>query len=103
MQQRLAIARGLIHDPQLLLLDEPFSGLDPEASQFLRHFLREEAARGKSVLLTTHDVEAGLGVCDRAAVLSRGCLTLDRSRHQLDPQHLTAALQNPAASTGTGS
>ena len=74
MRQRLALERALIHDPRLLLLDEPFTGLDDAARQALRERLRAARAAGAIVLLTTHDREAIEGLTDRAVTLVDGRL-----------------------------
>jgi heme exporter protein A len=84
MTQRLAIARALIHDPQILLLDEPFSGLDEAAAERLQNLLArihgEEPAR--STLLTTHDLTRGLDFASRVLILKRGKVVLDVPTHQ---------------------
>lgn len=77
MQQRLALARALLHRPSLLLLDEPYSGLDPQAAETLSDLLVEMRERGCTVLLTTHDLAQGLSLAERVLVLSRGRLVHD--------------------------
>jgi len=72
MQQRLAIGRAVLHDPEVMLFDEPYTGLDQDASAMLDGVLREVAARGRTVLMTTHDLARGLAVADRVLILSRG-------------------------------
>lgn len=72
MQQRLAIGRAVLHDPQVMLFDEPHTGLDQDASTMLDGVLRDVAARGRSVLMTTHDLAHGLALADRTLILSRG-------------------------------
>ncbi|HET6373442.1 MAG TPA: ABC transporter ATP-binding protein [Candidatus Polarisedimenticolia bacterium] len=72
MQQRLSIARGLIHDPQLVLLDEPYSGLDQEASRTLRGLLETVRGRGRTVVMVTHRLDEGLGLSNRIAIMSLG-------------------------------
>jgi len=74
MKQRLLIARALLPEPRLLLLDEPTRSLDPVSAQRFRGFLREEIAReqGCTVLLATHNAEEALELCTRVAVLDRG-------------------------------
>jgi heme ABC exporter ATP-binding subunit CcmA len=74
MRQRLTLERALIHDPRLVLLDEPFTGLDDAASAALVARLRELRARGSIVLIATHDLETVEGVIDRALVLRDGRL-----------------------------
>ncbi len=72
MQQRLSIARATLHDPEVLLLDEPFSGLDLEAAELLGAWLEGFVARGKTVLMATHDLEQGLKGARRWAFVERG-------------------------------
>jgi lipooligosaccharide transport system ATP-binding protein len=74
MRRRLLIARALVHRPRLVLLDEPFTGLDDAASAALVARLRELRARGSIVLIATHDLETVEGVIDRALVLRDGRL-----------------------------
>lgn len=85
MQQRLAVARAVLHQPQVLLLDEPYTGLDPNAAQVLTDLLAELAGEGCLVLLTTHNLERGLAVGRRVAVLARGRLVYDERREAIDP------------------
>ena len=72
MRQRLALERALLHEPRLLLLDEPFTGLDDVSAIALRDRLAQERARGAIVLVTTHELEAIDTLVDCAYVLSRG-------------------------------
>lgn len=72
MQQRLAIARAILHDPAVLLLDEPYTGLDQDAAGLLDALLREVAVTGRTVIMTTHDLQRGHALADRIAILSRG-------------------------------
>lgn len=72
MQQRLAIARAILHDPQVMLFDEPHTGLDPDASAMLDTLLTEVAARGRTVLMTTHDLGRALALASRFIILSGG-------------------------------
>jgi ABC-type multidrug transport system ATPase subunit len=74
MRQRLTLERALLHDPRLVLLDEPFTGLDDGASAALVARLQELRARGCIVLVATHDLETVEGIIDRALVLREGRL-----------------------------
>jgi heme exporter protein A len=74
MAQRLALARALLHRPELLLLDEPFSGLDAAGGEALEAALGRVREAGGTTVLTTHDVARGLALSDRACILSRGRL-----------------------------
>jgi ABC-2 type transport system ATP-binding protein len=72
MKQRLHIARGLLHDPPVIVLDEPTIGLDPVGARELRHTIAELASAGKTVLLTTHYMYEADALCDRIAVIAKG-------------------------------
>jgi heme exporter protein A len=72
MMQRLTLARATLHEPDVLLLDEPYTGLDQDASSLLDDLLRRESANGRTILMITHDLVHGLNLCDRVAILSRG-------------------------------
>ena len=74
MQQRLSIARALIHDPELVLLDEPYTGLDQHASRMLRGILEQIRGKGRTVVMVTHHLEEGLEVSTRIAIMTRGRL-----------------------------
>jgi len=76
MQQRLALVRALLHDPALLLLDEPDAGLDQAALRFLESTIRDAAA-GRTVVFSTHNLELGLRLSDRVVVLAGGSTTYD--------------------------
>ena len=70
--QRCALARVLLHEPELLFLDEPFTGLDLDARDLLCDVLREAHQRGTTLLMSTHDMSLGLSLCSSAIVLVRG-------------------------------
>jgi len=74
MQQRLAIARAVIHDPHLLLLDEPYTGLDQSGIAFLRQTLKAFMDKGRTAIMTCHDFAWGLELCTKAAILNDGNL-----------------------------
>jgi heme exporter protein A len=93
MQQRLSIARALIHDPELVLLDEPYTGLDQHASRMLRGILEQVRGEGRTVAMVTHHLEEGLEVSTRVAVMARGRLawespTAALSRDSLERTYL---------------
>jgi heme exporter protein A len=77
MLQRLAVARALVHEPNLLLADEPFTGLDRSGVELLARLLGEERARGAILLVVTHDFDAVAGLVDRVVVLHKGRVALD--------------------------
>lgn len=84
MMQRLAIARALLHDPELLLTDEPFSGLDIPSSDALEQLLRGLHAEGCTIVLAHHDLPHAFGLVDRLAVLRRGELVMDAAVRHVD-------------------
>jgi len=84
MVQRLAIARAILHDPSIMLLDEPYTGLDLQAADMLRDVLQELAASNRTVILTTHNLEQGLEMCDRVAILNKGKIAWQGERAGLD-------------------
>jgi heme exporter protein A len=75
MQQRLAIARAILHDPQILLFDEPHTGLDQDASAMLDGLLSEIASGGRTVVMTSHDLPRAANLADRVDILSHGVIT----------------------------
>ncbi|HLZ23181.1 MAG TPA: heme ABC exporter ATP-binding protein CcmA [Ktedonobacterales bacterium] len=83
--QRLAIARGILHEPRLLLLDEPDTGLDEEASTLLDELITERAATGGATLLTTHNIAHGLSRGEDTLVLAGGRLTYNGPSRALSP------------------
>src|SRR6266849_1748367 len=72
MMQRLSIARAMMHDPQILFLDEPSAGLDPQTKLLLWEIIREYNQTGKTILLTTHNMEEADALCDRLAIIDHG-------------------------------
>lgn len=76
MQQRLGLARTLVHDPKVLVLDEPASGLDPRARIEIREILKELQSMGKTILLSSHILSELSEVCNRIAILERGELVV---------------------------
>ena len=84
MQQRVAIARATLHDPSVLFLDEPFTGLDLQATSELKDRLRGLHTEKRTILMTTHDISCGLEMCDRVAIQSRGKFSLFESVDSID-------------------
>jgi ABC-2 type transport system ATP-binding protein len=78
LKQRLALARALIPEPKVLFLDEPTSGLDPESAVEVRRLISEMKEEGRTVFLTTHNLEEAESLCDRVAVFRTRLLTLDK-------------------------
>ncbi|MFC2609539.1 MAG: ABC transporter ATP-binding protein, partial [Peptidiphaga gingivicola] len=75
--QRLGLAVALLGEPQFLVLDEPTNGLDPAGIRWFRNFVREQAALGRTVLLSSHALSEVQAVADRAVVISKGSILLD--------------------------
>lgn len=84
MRQRLSLARTLLHDPQIVLLDEPYTGLDPHAANTLLAVLSSLRDGRRTVVLVTHNLGQGLELADRVAVLVRGRLALLEDRERID-------------------
>ena len=80
MQQRVTVARALVHRPRVLLLDEPFTGLDDAGSTTLAATLTDLAEEGAALLLVTHDVREGLALATQVAVMRRGAIVLREPR-----------------------
>lgn len=77
MEQRCAIARALVHEPKIILLDEPYTGLDPDASTRLTELLAEMHDGTRTIIVTSHDLSHGADLADRIAVLARGRLAYE--------------------------
>jgi len=90
MQQRLAIGRAVLHDPDVMLFDEPHTGLDQDACAMLDTVLREVAARGRTVVMTSHDLSRIGELASRFDVLTRGKIIASVSRSQIEPDELLA-------------
>jgi heme exporter protein A len=90
MAQRLAIGRAVLHDPDVMLFDEPHTGLDQDASVMLDTVLREVAALGRTVVMTSHDLSRAGDLASRFDVLSKGVITASVRREDIDPNDLLA-------------
>jgi heme exporter protein A len=101
MQQRLAIGRAVLHDPDVMLFDEPHTGLDQDACSMLDRVLKEVAARGRTVVMTSHDLARAADLASRFDILSRGTVVASSRREDMDPNQLLdfyrEALEKPAA------
>jgi heme exporter protein A len=80
MQQRLAIGRAVIHDPEVMLFDEPYTGLDQDASEMLDEVLKSVAAKGRTVVMTSHDLARAEDLATRFDILSRGVISASAKR-----------------------
>ena len=97
MKQKLAIARSLIHDPEVLFLDEPTANLDPEASKTVRDFILELKKERRTIFLNTHLLDEAERICDRVAILKTKLLTIgspDELRHSLIGRRVKVQLQH---------
>jgi ABC-2 type transport system ATP-binding protein len=83
MRQKVLLSAALLHDPDLILLDEPFSGLDVGSALVMRSLIQELAARGKVVLFSSHELETVERVCSHVVILHRGKIVADDSIEQL--------------------
>ncbi len=91
MQQRLSIARAIIHQPSLLLLDEPYTGLDQQAAEMLRQLLQTISTEARTVVMTTHDLQRALDLCDKVAILTRGQIAYQSEDPSLTEEDLRQA------------
>ena len=91
MQKRVSLARAILHDPAVLLLDEPESGLDQEALQMLERILQATVSKGRAVLMTTHNLDRGLALAHRVGILSGGRLAYEEKRTAIDAAELRDA------------
>lgn len=88
MQQRLAIGRAVLHDPDVMLFDEPYTGLDQDASSMLDEVLKTVAAEGRTVVMTSHDLARAEDLATRFDILSRGAIAASATRNQLHRSNL---------------
>jgi heme exporter protein A len=97
MQQRVALSRAMLHEPEILLLDEPFTGLDPQASRWLEATILALRRSGTTILLVTHDPARGLELSDRWILLARGRIAASGPSGATD----LAALERALGAHGT--
>jgi heme exporter protein A len=88
MQQRLAIGRAVLHDPEVMLFDEPHTGLDQDACEMLDTVLREVAARGRTVVMTSHDLARTADLASRFDVLSKGKIVASARQDEMEPDQI---------------
>ncbi len=96
MQQRLAIGRAILHDPQILLLDEPHTGLDQEASATLDALLREVSAKGRTIVMASHDIRRSVSLADRVDILARGVIAASAGQSETDEAGLAGLYESVA-------
>ncbi len=88
MKRRLSLARALVNDPELIFLDEPTTGLDPQARHLIWERLKRLVAEGKTILLTTHFMDEAERLCRRLAIMDRGRIIAEGSPQQLIVRHI---------------
>jgi len=101
MQQRLGLARTLVHDPQVLLLDEPASGLDPRARIEVRELLKEIKAMGKTIVISSHILSELAEMCDRVGIIEKGKLIFSGSQKELARRIATSRIVEVAVADRT--
>ncbi len=94
MQQRISIARALLHRPAIMLLDEPETGLDQQATTRLWEVLQAGEDGKPTIILTTHNLERGLELCDRLLILAQGKIAYQGARQDLDLADLKRTYQH---------
>jgi heme exporter protein A len=90
MQQRLAIGRAVLHDPEVMLFDEPHTGLDQDACRMLDNVLKEVAASGRTVVMTSHDLARAAGLASRFDVISKGVIVASQQGSAIPADGLLA-------------
>jgi heme exporter protein A len=90
MQQRLSIARAMLHDPHILLLDEPYTGLDQEVAEALNKLLQDAHGSGHTIIMVSHQADRTAALASRIVILSRGVIAHDAPTKGLDPLTLAA-------------
>ena len=88
MKRRLTLARALVNDPDIIFLDEPTTGLDPQARHLIWDRLKQLTARGKTLILTTHFMDEAERLCDRLAVIDHGHLVTEGAPRELIAAHI---------------
>lgn len=83
MKQKLALISAFLHDPKLIIMDEPFVGLDPKASFVLKEMMREHCDRGGSIFFSTHVLDVAEKICDRVAIIKAGRLVVTGSMEEV--------------------
>lgn len=99
MQQRLAIGRAVLHDPEVMLFDEPHTGLDQDACDMLDKVLRDVAARGRTVVMTSHDLGRIEDLATRYDVLSKGVISASSKKSELKSGNILTFYKNSLAGT----
>ena len=101
MKNRLSVARSLLHNPELIFLDEPTAGLDPVNARRIKRLIQQQQERGATVFLTTHDMAVADELCDRVAFIVDGEIHLINSPRALKLQHGRSQIQVEFGVNGT--
>lgn len=86
MKQKLAIIAAFLHEPKLIIMDEPFVGLDPKASHILKELMREHCRQGGSIFFSTHVLEVAEKLCDKVAIIKQGRLIISGTMDEVKGQ-----------------
>jgi heme exporter protein A len=100
MQQRVSIARAMVHSPQLVLADEPYSGLDESGARALTAVLKDLRSGGTAIIVVTHNLVEGLSLATHAAVMQRGKFVRYDAASRIDPKSYAAAYREALAAGG---
>lgn len=102
MKQRLAVARALVHSPSVLLLDEPYTGLDQNGAAIFTQMLEEQKDMGRTIVLTTHNVEEGLGLSDSVLILNSGRVVFQGDSRAMSGQEFKEIYREKVGNLATG-
>ena len=94
MQQRVSLARAIIHNPSIMFLDEPEVGLDRHAVSIMNDILNSAENKGNTVFLATHNLERGLELCDRFAILNRGSIVYQADKAEINTADFKSIYDN---------
>ena len=86
MKQRLTMCAALLHDPEVLIVDEPMVGLDPKAARLVKTIFREQAAKGRTIFMSTHSLEVAQEVCEEIAIIQAGKIVAKGTAKDLERQ-----------------
>jgi heme exporter protein A len=100
MQQRVSIARAMVHSPQVILADEPYSGLDDSGARALTALLGELRSAGTTIVIVTHNLAEGLSLATHAAVMQRGKFIRYEASARIDPASYAATYRDAVAASG---